>query len=324
MLFDQTALAEPPDEATQRLNDDIVARLTSLPDPWSFPVAKVRALRAEGGGALPIEEKNPEARTITIKGPRGEIPIRILMPTEAPVGGYLHIHGGGWTFGAADQQDQRLTRLAANTGLVVASVDYRLAPEHPYPAGPDDCEAAALWLLDWLPAEHGVSWCAIGGESAGANLSVVTLLRLNHLHGDCRFRAANLNAGCYDLTLTPSARNWGELKLILNTRDIEMFVRHYLLHGHDPLDPDISPLFATLSGLPPALFTVGTMDPLLDDSLFMAVRWLASGNTAELALHPGGCHVFQAFDNVMTRTSLSRMEEFLNAVRVRETETVAE
>lgn len=318
MPFDQSALNEEADEATRRLNDDIVARLTSLPDPWSIPVAKVRALRAAGEGALPIEERNPDAETVSIKGPRGEIGIRVIRPPEAPVGGYLHLHGGGWTYGAADLQDQTLTRLATNTGLVVASVDYRLAPEHPYPAGPDDCEAAALWFLDWVERSFGVRWCAIGGESAGANLSVVTLLRLNHLHGDCRFRAANLNAGCYDLTLTPSARNWGELKLILNTRDIEMFVRHYLLHGHDPLDPDISPLFASVARMPPALFTVGTMDPLLDDSLFMAVRWLAAGNETEFAAYPGGCHVFQSFDNVMTRTSLARIEGFLNAVRERE------
>lgn len=315
MLIDPTLLSRPADEAVKRFNDDIIARSASLPDPWAFPVARVREARAAGGGALPVEPRNPDAVVETLEGPRGEIEVRLIAPPGEVKGGYLHIHGGGWTFGTAGEQDRRLTRLAGNTGLLVCSVEYRLAPEFPYPAGPDDCEAAALWFLDEVKKRHGVEWCAIGGESAGANLSVVTLLRLNHLHGDCRFRAANLNAGCYDLTLTPSARNWGQLKLILNTRDIEMFVRHYLLHGHDPLDPDVSPIFAELAAMPPALFTVGTMDPLLDDTLFMAARWAAAGNPTDLAIYTGGCHVFDAFETEMAGECLSRMEAFVNRVR---------
>ncbi len=313
MLIDPARLTDKPAAETARLNEDILARAAGLADQWSQPIHEVRKARAAGGGLLPLDPPNPAAATETITGPRGDIDVR-LIPPDGPVrGGYLYIHGGGWTLGGADQQDGRLTRLADATGLLVASVAYRLAPEYPYPAGPDDCEAAALWFLDRM-AREDTPWCAIGGDSAGATLAVVTLLRLRHLHGDCRFRAAVLNAGCYDLTLTPSARNFGTQRLILTTRDIEMFVRHYLLHGHDPLDPDVSPIFADLSGLPPALFSVGTRDPLIDDSLFMAARWAAAGNGTELALHVGGCHVFEAFDFPLARESLSRMESFLGAV----------
>ena len=103
-------------------------------------------------------------------------------------------------------------------------------------------------------------------------------MRLRDRHGLTPFRAANLTAGCYDLALTPSVRRWGETKLILNTRDIFLFVQNFLRLKGDVRDPDVSPLQGDLAGLPPALFTVGTRDPLLDDTLFMASRWHAAGN----------------------------------------------
>ena len=86
---------------------------------------------------------------------------------------------------------------------------------------------------------------------------------------------------------------------------------HLAARGGDPADPDISPLQADLAGLPPALFSVGGGDALLDDSLFMAARWSAAGNAAELAVYPGGCHVFQAFPSGQTEQSLARMDRFL-------------
>lgn len=316
MDLDKDLLSRPPDDATRALNEEIVRKLMAMPDTWSVPPATVRQARAEGKGPFPLEPKNPAAETREIEGPGGTIAVRIIRPRKVPVGAYLHLHGGGWVLGAADQQDARLTRIAENCGLLVVSVEYRLAPEYPYPAGPDDCEAAALWLLEQGPREFGVEWFAIGGESAGAHLSVVTLLRLVHLHGTVGFHAANLVAGCYDLAMTPSVRTWGAEKLVLNTRDIEMFVRHFLVHGGDPADPDISPLFADLRGMPPALFTIGTHDPLLDDTLFMAARWTVAGNDADLAVFPGGCHVFQAFsDTAMADTSLARMDAFLDGQR---------
>ena len=96
--------------------------------------------------------------------------MRIIAP-ENPRGVYLHIHGGGWTWGTADEQDPWLDRLAERCGLAVVSVEYRLAPENPYPAAPDDCEAAALWLIREAESRFGTSRLFIGGESAGAHLS---------------------------------------------------------------------------------------------------------------------------------------------------------
>jgi acetyl esterase len=307
------ALFEPASvpEEIRAQNAEIVAKLEALPDPWSFPPALVRERRRQGLGPFPAMPRNPKAETLTIDGPAGPMSLRVIAP-ERPTGVYLHIHGGGWTLGAADEQDPWLDRLAAR-GLAGVSVDYRLAPEHPYPAAPDDCEAAALWLAREASARFGTERLTIGGESAGAHLSVVTLLRLRDRHGLAPFRAANLFAGCYDLSLTPSAANWGEEKLILNTRDLHNFADGFCGPTVDRRQPDVSPLYADLRGLPPALFSVGTRDPLLDDTLFMAARWTAAGNRAEMAIWPGAAHVFHRFESRMAGEALARIDAFLES-----------
>jgi acetyl esterase/lipase len=297
---------------TTALNAEIVAKLNALADPWSVEPAVIRDLRARGLGPFGPVPKCERAETIAIDGPHGPIPLRIIQPVSGPTRGvYLHIHGGGWVFGAADQQDPRLERIANSCGFAVVSVEYRLAPEHPYPKGPDDCEAAALWLEKSAPTLFGTMALTIGGESAGAHLAVVTMLRLRDKHRLLPFAGANLTAGVFDLGLTPSAKAFGLERLILSTRDIEMFVRHFLVRGGSVLDPDISPLYADLRGLPSALLSVGTRDALLDDSLFMAARWTAAGNHAELAVYPGGAHVFQQFPSAMAEASLDRIDRFL-------------
>jgi len=305
-LFDPDAI----DAETRAFNADLVTKLSALPDQWNFPPQVIRDRRAQGLGPFPLPPKSPRAETITIAGPGGPLPLRIIAPAR-PRGVFLHIHGGGWTFNTADMQDDRLERLAEVCGLACVSVEYRLAPENPYPAPADDCETAALWLVREAKARFGTEWLAIGGESAGAHLAVTALLRLRDRHGLRPFRAASLMAGCYDLGMTPSVRRWGDEKLVLHTRDIFMFVQNYLRLGGDVRDPDISPLYADLTGLPPALFTVGTRDPLVDDTLFMASRWQAARNRTELAVWPGGAHVFISFQTALAEKALARIDAFL-------------
>jgi acetyl esterase/lipase len=151
----------------------------------------------------------------------------------------------------------------------------------------------------------------IGGESAGAHLSAITLVRLRDRHAATPFSAANLVYGCYDVSLTPSARNWGERYLIISTPIIEWFAGMWLPDRARRAEPDVSPLYADLCGLPPALFTVGTLDPLLDDSLFLHARWIAAGGRAELAVWPGGIHGFDAFPTALSRAARARMDAFL-------------
>ncbi len=303
-------LPDAIDASTRLANEQLEKLLAQMPAINAFPPAQIRATRASGQSMWGKLELLPHAETRKIRGPAGEIGLRIFRATEAR-GVYLHIHGGGWTLGANDQQDAMLDAIARAAGATVVSVEYRLAPEHPYPAGPDDCEAAALWLVENARREFGSERLAIGGESAGAHLSAVTLLRLRDRHGATPFCAANLVYGCYDLTFTPSVRNWGERNLVLSTPVIEWFTDHFVPERGRRADSDVSPLHASLRGLPPALFSVGTLDPLLDDTLFMAPRWLAAGNQAELAVYPGGVHGFNLFPTPLAAAALRRSESFL-------------
>jgi acetyl esterase len=109
----------------------------------------------------------------------------------------LHLHGGGWVLGGADMQDPMLERIADNTSQAVVGVAYRLAPEHPYPAGPDDCEAAAAWLVQNGKKEFGTDALTIGAESAGGHLTAVTILRMRDRYGYTRFRGANIVYGAF-------------------------------------------------------------------------------------------------------------------------------
>lgn len=299
---------------TRAINDAIVKAMAGMEEWWDVGAQKVRDARARGEGAFPLAPKSERARTIHIDGKGGhKVPLRIVAP-ENPKGVYLHLHGGGWTLGAADQQDPLLERIAKNAGLACVSVEYRLAPEHPYPAGPDDCEAAAVWLAENAKKEFGTDRLTVGGESAGGHLSAVTLLRMRDRHGFTGFAGANLVFGAFDMTMTPSQKHFGNERLILRTLDIEKFGDAFLPAGLDRRDPDISPLYAKLHDMPPALFTVGTRDALVDDTLFMYGRWLAAGNEAELAVYPGGAHGFVAFPGEISKAANARIDAFLGRV----------
>ncbi len=300
---------------TRQINDAIIKAMSGMPEWWVVGVDKVRAARTRGEGVFPAAAKSERARWIEIDGPAGKIPLRVIAPDNHPRGVYLHIHGGGHVLGAADQQDRMLERIADETRLTAISVEYRLAPENPFPAGPDDCEAAALWVRQHL-SDFGGPKFTIGGESAGAHLSALTILRLRDKLGSNPFHAANLVFGVFDLGMTPSARAFGnDTRLVLRTGDIEKFGDAFLpdKSANDRRDPSISPLYAELSDVCPALFSIGTRDALLDDSLFMHARWNAAGNRGELAIYPGAAHGFIAFPCSQTFAALGRMTAFLNA-----------
>jgi len=299
------------DSETAAFNAKLEEQLAALPPLYHFPPQVIRQARAAGQGPFGPVVRIDWAQERTIAGPGGPLPIRVFVP-QLVTGVYLHLHGGGFVIGSAGQQDPLLAMIATHCAVAVVSVDYRLAPEHPYPAGADDCEAAAKWLAERAPQEFGTTRLVIGGESAGANLAAVTLLRLRDRHGFTGFAAVNLTFGVFDLSLTPSAARWGERNLILSTPIMEWFNEQYVSRERRR-DADVSPLYADLSGLPPALFTVGTLDPLLDDSLFMWARWTAAGNAAELALYPGGVHAFTAFPTALGRQANTRILDFIAA-----------
>jgi acetyl esterase len=313
VTIDEAMLAES--RAFNEMLEQLLAEDEQSVD--KVPPEVSRLARREGRSIFPPPTFLPQARELVVPTRAGETRLRVLAPEEEATGLYIHIHGGGWVLGCCDEQDDRLWDLVESTGLCAVSVDYRRAPEDPYPAGPDDCEDAALWLLERGLRELGVpDRIAIGGESSGAHLAVTTLLRLRDRHGiKDAFRAANLGFGVYDLSVTPSSRSWGERSLILTTPVMHWFGRCFA--GDRDLEelraPDLSPLYADLSDLPPALFTVGDQDPLLDDSLFMAARWRAAGNEAELDIWPESAHGFTAFPLALARAANDAQYDFLRA-----------
>jgi acetyl esterase/lipase len=296
----------PPDvvEEAHAFNRQAELLVAGLPQVHELGV---EASRAANAATAPPPSSHAETRVVD------GVPVRILRP-DAVHGVYLHVHGGGWTMGGADLQDPHLWALAEAASVAVVSVDYRLAPEHPFPAALDDCEAVACWLVEHAGAELGCDRLAIGGESAGAHLSVLTLLRLRDRHGlRNRFAGANLVYGLYDLSMTPSQRQWGDRNLVLSAPTIAWHLDQ-LLPGIDRearRSPDISPLYADLADLAPALFTVGTVDPLYDDSVFLAARWQASGNPATLEVYEGGIHAFNLFPTRLAEHSNRSQHAFV-------------
>ena len=302
------------DPGTAKLNTEMIELLTGQPEWWIVGAAAMRAARRRGEGPFPAPVMSSRARTLTIAGKdSNELPMRVIAPPQ-PRGIYLHLHGGGWVLGGADMQDPMLERIADKTGQAVVTPEYRLAPEHPYPAGPDDCEAAAAWLVHNRKKEFGTDVLTIGGESAGGHLTAVTVLRLRDRHGYTGFRGANIVYGAFDLAMTPSQRQFGNTRLVLRTIDMQQFYNAFLPTITDRRAPDISPLYADLKNLCPALFSVGTKDALLDDTLFMHARWIAAGNEAELAIYPGGAHGFTLFPSDLSKSATARMDAFLNRV----------
>lgn len=311
-IFSSQAISDE----TARSVAELESLMKDMPQVYDIGAPAMRELRRQGKGLFALQPPSDIAEWRTARANGLNVPVRVFRPDDIN-GVYLHIHGGGHTLGGADLQDQSLEALAMTLGAAVVSVDYRLAPEHPWPACAEDCEAAAMWLIDAMRDEFGVERAIIGGESAGAHLAAVALLRLRDARGTTGFCGANLVYGVYDMSFTPSLRNWGDRRLVINTPVARWFGDNLLPPDRFDMEarrePSISPLYADLRGMPPALFTVGTLDPLLDDSLFMAQRWAQAGAEAELAVWPGGVHAFDILDTAIAREARARMADFVSA-----------
>ncbi|MEV6773424.1 alpha/beta hydrolase [Nocardia sp. NPDC051030] len=261
---------------------------------------ELRAFRAAVASPAPA---NPPAveEFVTVDGRSATL--RIHTPVDTTVKGvFLEIHGGGFYMGSAAAGDVRNRRLADTLGIAVVSVDYRLAPEHPWPAAPDDCETAALWLVEHAQERFGTTKLAVGGASAGATLAMKTLLRLRN-RGITEFNCAVLQFGTYDLSAqTPAGR------LIAD----EYFLDAYAGAAPDRTDPDLSPIYADLSNLPPILMVVGTADILLQDNLAMAARLSACGADVDLRVYPDSPHGFTGHPTPMAQAALDDIHTWLD------------
>ncbi len=294
---------------------ELEAMLAEMPAIHEVPPEVSRKARDEGQGAFPFLPPLPEAEDLDIPGaPGGPGRVRVIRPDVAPNGVFLHIHGGGWTLGRPWHQDHRLKALSRATGCVTVSVEYRLGPENVWPACVEDCNAAALWLLDNALELFGTDKIVIGGESAGAHLAATTLLSMKDAARLDRFAGALLTYGCFDLTMTPSVANWGARKLILSTPVIAWFTANLGVPPDQTRHPRASPLYGDLSDMPTALFQCGTLDPLADDTAFMAARWAQAGATQETIWYPGGPHAFDYFDTTLARQAARDAVGFLTSV----------
>ena len=294
-------------EEARAFNEKFAAQLPKGPIDLTTPegLAKARDISAYDALRPPVVSVEVDERAVRV-GKRS-VPVRIIVPPANPRAVYLDIHGGGFILGAASMGDADNAVLAKELEVAVVSVDYRLAPEHPWPAAPDDCETAALWVLERAMSEFGTDRIVIGGGSAGAHLAAVTLLRMRDRHDAAsRFIAADLMCGLYDLSaMSPS----GRILMPSSKHYVDAYLRRVPKRART--NADVSPLFADLQGLPPALFTVGTLDAFFEDNLAMAMRWVAAGNLAELAVYPESPHPFIAFPTAMAHAAHRRQLDWL-------------
>jgi acetyl esterase/lipase len=229
--------------------------------------------------------------------------VQIIRPPGPLRGVHIDIHGGGWTSGRAYMDGELNAAIAHHCGVAVVSVDYRLIPEVTLADVVDDCETAARWVLDEALQAFGVDRVTIGGESAGAHLATVTLLRLRGTPHFEKIAAALLMYGCYDMAGTPSMHAAPRDTLLLHAPSM-----HKLMHivtgrmsTEERRSPTWSPLYADLFGLPSALFVVGTADPLIDDTRLMYEKWRAHSGNAELEVVAEAPHGFNRFDSSTAR-----------------------
>ena len=256
----------------------------------------------------------PEAEVREIAG----VSCRVFVPEGPATAVYLHFHGGGMITGAPEMNDVGNLALSRHHGLAVVSVDYRLAPEHPWPAGPDDGVAVAAWLLEHAEAEFGSGRLILGGESAGGYMAAAVALRIrDELDAIDRVIGLELVFGVHDWGRSPSQRGLRPHRGpdLLDPDGIEFFCDLYLPGRTDDerRDPAISPAFADLGGMPPARFSVGTGDHLCDDTLFMASRYVAAGSPAELWVGPDLPHGFMWFPCELTKRWQSHMSDWFHS-----------
>jgi len=268
------------------------------------------SLRSKGDPAEARAERRQEAQIVAhrppipmerveqfeVPGPAGVIGARLYVPpqpAQEPPPLLVYFHGGGWVIGDLETHNDPCRFLAAHSGAAVLSVDYRLAPEHPFPAAAEDAEAAYEWAAanaERLGADP--NRIAVGGDSAGANLGAVVCL----LARDRGLPLPTMQLLIYPVTdcgaEAPSRRTFAE-GFLLTRGDMDWFEDRYLPPGTDRNDPRVSVLQAPdLSGLPPAYFAIADFDPLRDEGEAYAQRLREGGVQVVLRRHPGLVHSF--------------------------------
>ena len=259
-------------------------------------VAAIREGIARRAAARTPGPDLPEVRNLRI----GELPARLYRPVPGPAPLVVYLHGGGWTIGSLDSHDRMCRRLADSSGAAVLAIDYRLAPEHPWPASVDDTVAALRWVAT-APAGLGEAptAVAVAGDSAGGTLAALGCLRLRDEYPPALPDLQVLLYANTDLTgsqpsMREKATGWG-----LDAATVRFFNSQWVPDQARWSDPEVSPLHAPdLSGLPSALVVSAEHDPLRDESEVYARRLRDAGVQVELRREPGLIHGFMTLDEI--------------------------
>jgi len=295
----------PPELDGQRLADDVHALLRIA------QLFRGGSLAAKGAPAEVRLERRREARIVAhrpaiplgrvedveLPGPAGAIHARLFVPPRPPSSEapplLVYYHGGGWVIGDLDTHDDPCRFLADRAGVAVLAIDYRLAPEHPFPAAVEDAEAGYRWARE-NAGQLGVdpNRIAVGGDSAGANLAAALCL----LARDEELPPPAMQLLIYPVTdcaaEAPSRRTFAE-GFLLTRGDMDWFEGHYLPPDVDRGDPRVSLLRAPdLGNLPPAYVATAGFDPLRDEGEAFARRLREAGNRIVLRRHPGLVHSY--------------------------------
>ncbi len=294
-----------------------IVRLANSAPGLPFDPGSVDQLRELSRAAAVAYGPGPEVAAIedrTVPGPRGAIPVRIYHPEVEAVGILVFFHGSGFVIFDLDTHDRECRLLARNASVVVVSVDYALAPEHPFPAAFDDCLAATRWIAA-NGAALGVPALPIGvaGDSAGGNLAAAVSAALRADAG-CRLRCQMLVYPVTDLAnRAPSYAENGE-GYLLTAAAMEFFIRCYAPDRRQRLDPRASPLLADeFTGLPRTLVIVAGLDPLRDEGEAYARALEKAGVDVSLVQYDGAVHGFFQMSNfsMLAKDAIARCSAFL-------------
>jgi acetyl esterase len=269
-----------------------VAQLASVPAP--LDVAQMREGIAQRAQARPRGPEMLAVRDLLIGG----LPVRLYRPVSGPAPLVVYLHGGGWTIGSLESHDRIGRRLAAGSGAAILAIDYRLAPEHPWPTSVDDTVAALRWVAA-APAELGQAptALAVAGDSAGGTLAALACLRLRAedpaaLPDLQVLLYANTDLAGTCPSMREKAEGWG-----LDVSRIRFFNSQWVADQARWTDPGVSPLYAAdLSGLPPALIITAEHDPLRDESEAYASRLRDASVRVTHRREPGLIHSFMTLD----------------------------
>lgn len=269
----------------------------NMPPVSSFEPSVLRQLiAAQVAEEAKTSTVEPVANVVnrTIPGPAGEIPVRIYTPAgHGPFPILVFFHGGGWVICTLDTHDGQCRSLANGAGCVVVSVDYRLAPEHKFPAAPLDCYAATKWVAEHAAELNGdASRLAVGGDSAGGNLTAVVSQMARDQDGPALVFQLMIYAATDFTAQNASKKENGEGHGLDNS-DMDWFTNHYLRSKEDETNPMASPMLAaSLSALPPALVITAEYDPLRDEGELYGQRLQAAGVPVTIRRYPGMIHGF--------------------------------